>query len=273
MTMADYNVFKVVLVISEALWNNVAKSMMAYPLIKPTPYDVEVKVESFHWWFVVRKKLLNMILSTIRILPQCPIVDIGCGVGSNLSVLESHRLNIFGLDRSFYALSLASKKFKRSLINGDLNQLPLKPNSIGIIVAMDILEHLEDDLNGIHELYNALKKEGILILTVPAFRFLWGIQDIVTGHQRRYSGQEIMIKLRKEGFEILRASYFNLFLFFPILLGRRMIRLLGLKIESENEINFPLLNFFLKAIFSLELRILKYFSFPFGVSFFCIARK
>lgn len=243
------------------------------PVIKPTPYDIEAKVESFHWWFVVRRKVLNTILSSIRILPECPILDIGCGVGCNLPVLESHGLNVFGLDRSFYALSLAPKKFKSSLINGDLNQLPFKPNSIGIIVAMDILEHLEDDMNGIHELYKALKKGGILFLAVPAFSFLWGIQDEVTGHKRRYLKKEISNKLRQGGFEILKSSYFNFFLFFPILFGRRLIHFLGLKIESENEINSPLINFFFKMIFSIEPYILRHFSFPFGVSFFCIARK
>jgi SAM-dependent methyltransferase len=180
---------------------------------------------------------------------------------------------VIGLDRSIYALSLNRKKLKFPLINGDLNKLPVRPNSVGLIIAMDILEHLENDSNGILEFYQALRKEGILLLTVPAFKSLWGIQDVVTGHKRRYSRKEITNKLREVGFEILKSSYFNFFLFFPILIARRMIHLLGLKIESENEINFPLINFFLKVIFSLELYALKYFSFPFGVSIFCVARK
>jgi SAM-dependent methyltransferase len=156
---------------------------------------------------------------------------------------------------------------------GDLNELPIKTNSVGLIIAMDILEHIEDDANGIIESYRVLNKGGTLILTVPAFKFLWGIQDIVTRHKRRYSRREIVNKLRKRGFVILKSSYFNFFLFFPILIARRTIHLSGLKIESENQINFPLINFFLKAIFSLELHVLKYFSFPFGVSIFCIAKK
>jgi len=95
----------------------------------------------------------------------------------------------------------------------------------------------------------------------------------VTGHYRRYRRKEIVEKLSLAGFDILKSSYFNFFLFFPILMGRRLIRLFGLKIESENKINFPLLNSLLKAIFSLEPPILKYVSFPFGVSILCIARK
>ena len=247
--------------------------MMDQQPIKPTPYDIEAKVESFHWWFAVRKKLLRLFLSALDLPGGCVAIDIGCGVGSNLRILGSAGLVVIGLDRSFYALSLARKKIKFPLLNGDLNDLPLRPKSVGLIVAMDILEHLDNDMEGIHSFYQALKEEGILIVTVPAFRSLRGIQDEVTGHKRRYSRHEIVNKLRQEGFEIMKSSYFNFFLFFPIFLSRRLIRLFGLKIESENEINSPIINFFLEAIFSLESYVLRCFSFPFGVSIFCIARK
>jgi len=237
-------------------------------------YDVEAKVEGFHWWFVVRRKLLKSILSSINIPINAATLDIGCGVGSNLRALGLAGLyKTVGLDRSFYALSLAKSRLNLPLINGDLNQLPIRSKSFGLIIAMDILEHLEDDANGIHELYRVLKKEGTLILTVPAFSFLWGIQDVMTGHKRRYSRKEILIKLGQGGFTILRSSYFNFFLFFPILMARRMIHLMGLRIDSENEVNSPLINFLFKTIFSLEVYVLKYFSFPFGVSILCIAKK
>jgi len=238
-----------------------------------THYDVENKVESFHWWFVVRRKLLRSILSSISFPINSLALDIGCGAGSNLKVLSSAGINAVGLDRSTYVLSLISKKLEVPLLNGDLNKLPVRSNSIGLIIATDILEHLDDDGNGISELYRALSKGGILILTVPAFKFLWGIQDEVTGHKRRYLREEITNKLREVGFEVLKASYFNCFLFIPILIGRHIIRFLGLKVESENKINSPLINFVLKTIFSFEPYILKYLSFPFGVSILCIAKK
>lgn len=239
----------------------------------PSPYEIESEVESFHWWFVVRRRLLKSILSLISVPIGCLAIDVGCGAGSNLKALLSSGLNPVGLDQSTYVLSLIREKAGFPLLAGDLNRLPIKANSVGLIIAMDILEHLENDENGIGELYRAITKGGILILTVPAFNFLSGIQDIVTGHKRRYSKREITSKLRRKGFDILRSSYFNFFLFFPILMARRIIRFLHLKIESENKINSPLINSFLKAIFSLELYVMKYISFPFGVSIFCIARK
>ena len=238
-----------------------------------TSYDIENKVESFHWWFIGRRKLLKSILSSISVPTNRLAIDIGCGAGSNLKALVSSGLNPVGLDQSTYVLSLIRAKAGFPLLAGDLNRLPVKTNSVGLIIAMDILEHLENDENGIGELYRALTKGGVLILTVPAFKFLSGIQDVVTGHKRRYSRGEITNKLRGKGFDILRSSYFNFFLFFPILIARQIIHFLGLKIESENKINFPLINSFLKAFFSLELSVIKYISFPFGVSIFCIARK
>jgi len=246
---------------------------MPEPSIHLSSYDIETKVESFHWWFVVRRKLLRLFLSFLSLPHECVVLDIGCGTGSNLKVLEIIGRTVIGLDRSFYALSLARKKTSSSLLNGDLSKLPVRPQSVGLIVAMDILEHLDDDATGIRSLHQALKQQGILIITVPAFRSLWGIQDEVTGHKRRYSRQEIVNKLRRGGFEIMKSSYFNFFLFFPIVIARRLIHLVGLRIESENEINFPAVNFFLKAIFSLESYALRWCSFPFGVSIFCIAKK
>ncbi|OGP90871.1 MAG: hypothetical protein A2157_05350 [Deltaproteobacteria bacterium RBG_16_47_11] len=237
------------------------------------PYDIEFEIEDFHWWFVVRRRVLKSILSTLLLPLNCVTLDIGCGAGSNLRELGGSRIRAIGVDQSIYALSLASKKLKAPLINGDLNLLPIRSESIGLIVAMDILEHLENDLNGIRELYRALQSGGILFLTVPAFGYLWGVQDRATGHKRRYSRKEISNKLRQEGFEILRSSYFNFFLFFPILFARCVIRLFGLRIESENKINSPCINFFLKIIFSLEPFLLRYVSFPLGVSIFSIAKK
>ena len=237
------------------------------------PYDIENKVESFHWWFVVRRKLLKSILSSISVSRNCLAIDIGCGTGSNLKTLVSEGFNAIGLDQSVYALNLVRKKGKFLVLAGDLNNLPLKTKSFGLIIAADIFEHLEDDMPGIIESYRILRKEGILILTVPAFKSLRGIQDKVTSHKRRYSKKEIVDKLKVQGFDILRTSYFNFFLFFPILIGRRLIQLFGLKIESENKVNTPLINFFLKTIFSLELYMLNYFPFPFGISIFCVAKK
>lgn len=238
------------------------------------PYDIEARVEEFHWWFFVRRKLLRRLLDSLDLPQGLLAVDIGCGTGSNLRILGlAGFCKAIGLDYSLYALSLAKKKVGSTLIRGDIHRLPIRSGSAGLILALDVLEHVDNDMSAIRELRRALRKEGRLILIVPAFNFLWGTQDVVTGHKRRYTRSGITGKLRGAGFEILRSSYFNCFLFLPILAARRIIHLLRVKIGSENEINSPVINFFFKAIFSVEVYMLKYFSFPFGVSILCIAKK
>jgi SAM-dependent methyltransferase len=241
--------------------------------MKKITYDIEWNLERSHWWFTGRRRLLKALLSSSRIHRNSPVIDVGCGVGSNLTLLKSMGFEVIGIDSEIYSLSFAKNLLGVFLINGDLLRLPIKSNSIDLIVATDILEHLDEDTIGIKEIHRALAREGRVVLTVPAFEFLWGTQDVVGMHKRRYSKKEFLRKLEHEGFTILKSSYFNFILFIPILVARRMIRLLGLEIASENEINSPLINFFFKAIFSMEVYVLKYFSFPFGVSIFCIAKK
>ena len=242
--------------------------------MKKITYDIEWKFGRYHWWFTGRRRLLKYLVSSLSVHQNSPIIDVGCGVGSNINLLQSLGLRVIGIDSEMYSLQLAKSHVSiPTLLNASITNLPIRSNSIGIIVAMDILEHIEDDTIGIHEIHRALKQEGKVIFTVPAFQFLWGIQDVAGKHIRRYSKRDLIRKIEEKGFRILRSSYFNFFLFFPILLGRRLILILKPRIESENEINSPFINFFLKSIFSLEPYLLRYFSFPFGVSIFCIARK
>jgi len=242
--------------------------------MKKVTYDIEWKLESSHWWFIGRRKLLKSLLSSITIPQTSQLIDIGCGVGSNLGLLQSLGFKVIGVDSEIYSLLYAKKRFSTiPLVNGEILNLPVRSNSIDLIIATDILEHVSEDSLGIKEIYRALRQRGKVLFTVPAFTFLWGVQDVGGRHKRRYSKRELIRQIEQQGFEVLKSSYFNFFFFFPIFMVRRFVRFLGLEIESENQINSPLINFLLKTIFSLEPYILKYVTFPFGVSIFCVAQK
>jgi len=236
-------------------------------------YDIEWTLEKSHWWFTGRRRIFKTLLSSLMIRDGSTVLDVGCGVGSNLFLLQSMGFKVVGIDSEIYSLFFAQKNSLVPLINADLLTLPIKSNSAELIVAADILEHLEKDNRGIKEMYRVLERMGKIMITVPAFQALWGTQDMVGMHKRRYVKKELLKKMEQEGFTILRSSYFNFLLFFPILFTRWLIRFCGLKIESENKINHPLINLFLKSIFSLESYLLRYISFPFGVSIFCVAIK
>jgi SAM-dependent methyltransferase len=242
--------------------------------MKKITYDIEWRLEGSHWWFVGRRKLLRSLLTSLDLPSNAQSIDIGCGVGSNLGLLQSLGFQVVGVDSEIYSLLYATKRFPTlDLVSGDLLRLPFKPNSIDLIIGTDILEHLAEDALGIKEIHRALKKGGKVLFTVPAFNFLWGIQDVAGRHKRRYSKRELIGQVERQGFEVLKSSYFNFFLFLPILIVRRFVRFLGLEIESENQVNFPLINFLFMKLFSIEPHLLKYLRFPFGVSIFCIAQK
>jgi len=142
-------------------------------------------------------------------------------------------------------------------------------------MALDLLEHLDDDVQALREFARLLKPGGSLVLFVPAFNFLWGLQDKVSHHRRRYTAGELEQKLKSVGFSIDRLTYANMFLFPLIWMGRLLLRLSGNRIKgtSENDLHPGWSNGLLQAIFAAERPLLHYANLPFGVSLFCIAKN
>jgi len=151
--------------------------------------------------------------------------------------------------------------------------LPFADESFDITTALDVIEHLDDDIAGLKEMYRVTKNGGYSLIFVPAFMWLWGVQDDVSHHRIRYTKKQIVERLEKAGFEIERASYANITFFAPILAGRSFMKLTGIKPESENNVNIPALNGILGKLFAAEKFWLKNFNFPFGVSIVIVAKK
>jgi len=111
------------------------------------------------------------------------------------------------------------------------------------------------------------------LLFVPTFMFLWGLQDDVSHHRRRYRLPQLRRVLEQAGFEIERTTYANITFFLPILLVRKLMRLTGIKAETENSINVSALNGVLGSVLGAESTVLRYLNLPFGVSGLCVAKK
>ena len=118
-----------------------------------------------------------------------------------------------------------------------------------------------------------LRPGGRALLFVPAFMFLWGVQDDISNHRRRYTIASLEKVVRQAGLEVELATYANITFFGPILIGRLLMRVTGFRPASENNITVGFLNGILGRIFGAEASLLRHMKFPFGVSIVCVARR
>jgi len=247
-------------------------------------YAIMRRVEERHWWFVGRRQIINSFLQRVcQDLKAARagqggqdsvlnILDVGCGTGANLEMLSQFG-EAEGVDVSGEALSFCRGRGLMNVKQGAAEALPYQADSFDLVTGLDVVEHLDDDLVGLKEMRRVLRSGGRTLLFVPAFMFLWGVQDDVSNHRRRYTLKELKRVVQEAGFELERASYVNLSFFAPILFGRLFMRATRLRPESENNLTIGFLNGVLGKLFGAERFALRYFNFPFGVSIVCVARK
>jgi len=178
-----------------------------------------------------------------------------------------------GVDISRQALEFCGQRGLKSVKFGAAESLPYDDDSFDLVTALDVIEHLDDDQAGLSEVSRVLRPGGRALLFVPAFMFLWGVQDDVSNHRRRYDRAELISKVKAAGFEIEQAGYANFTFFVPVLVVRSIMRWLNIRAETEYGINLPALNKPLAKLFGAERFVLKRGGFPFGVSIICMARK
>ncbi len=237
----------------------------------PAAHQAEASVQSSHWWFEGRRRILETLLDGLDLDPDAALVEVGCGTGANVPVLRKFGKTL-GLDRSRQALETARDAFDHVLL-ADADRLPLASDSTGLVCALDVVEHLDDDLGALKEMVRVLRPGGKLLVFVPAFRFLWGLQDEMSHHKRRYRKGQIMDLVRRSGARVLRAGYFNFWLFGPIALARTLWRLHPVQAPSENLWTPQWVDRPLARLFASERHVLARWSPPFGVSAFVVAEK
>jgi len=243
--------------------------------MKEHTYPIMFRVEQSHWWYTGRRKILTRFIEDIcrRVTDRRPrILDVGCGTGANLLMLSQFG-DAEGVDLSEDALAFCRERGLEKVKLGAAEKLPYDDGTFDLVTALDVVEHLDDDLAGLREMQRVLRPGGRVLLFVPTFMFLWGLQDDVSNHRRRYRLPELRRVLEQAGFEIERTTYANITFFLPILLARKLMRVTGIKAESENNINVSALNGVLGSLLGAESVVLRFMDLPFGVSGLCVARK
>lgn len=243
------------------------------PDMEDVHHETIYRTERTHWWYQVRRAMIHDILRKYYpSRPHLSILDVGCGTGALLQELNQYG-TVTGIDFSQKAVDFCKARGNTNVSVGSALSIPHPDNAFDVVLALDVIEHIENDRGAIAELYRVVKPGGIVVIFVPAFMFLWGVTDVRSQHYRRYTKPELRSKLKGQGFRIVRTSYFNTFLFPLIATLRLTVRALGIKMESENELGNPFIDSIFRNIFLFESKLLRHMNMPFGVSTLAISTK
>ena len=239
-------------------------------------YKTYFEVEKNHWWFRVRRNIIFSLLKKYGISKEARIFDFGCGSGYTTGFLQKLGFDVSGADISEEAIEFGKSRGIKNLITASKEgELEFPEGSFDCVLTLDVLEHIKDDVGAIKSIEKSLKPGGIAIITVPAYMWLWGVQDEVSNHYRRYNMKNLLKVINESSnFKIIKKSYFNTFLFPAIAFMRLISKIFGLKErESDFDINNKFLNNLFYLIFNLESKFLKFINFPFGVSILLVLKK
>jgi len=219
-------------------------------------YEQEyASLEKTHPWFVARRAL---ILSFLENIPKTSkIIDVGCGSGATISFLKANGfLNVYGIE---FSKTFINKQTKPCIANAEC--LPFRDSFFDAAICADVLEHLQQDSSSAKELLRILKPMGKLIITVPAFNFLWSSHDLINHHFRRYSKKQIA-ELFKDTHTI-KLSYWNFSFFIPTLL----LKLIKKKSLTHDFISLPkIIKKIILVALKTENKLIQHTTLPAGTS-------
>lgn len=237
-------------------------------------YRMFFEIQKKHWWFVTKKQIvLDTINKHLSKHADIKVLDIGCGSGLMLNALEDVG-QTFGMDMSDDAINFSKEIFNGRIEKGLLpDQIPYEEDFFNLIIALDVIEHVDRDIDSLKAIRSHLVSDGKAVITVPAYMFLWSAFDEMNEHKRRYTLAELNTKLVQAGFTVEKISYYNTLLF-PVVFVVRMLNNV-LKRDGASDVDMPSrpLNFVLKKIFGIEKYMLKFVNLPFGVSIIAMVRK
>jgi SAM-dependent methyltransferase len=186
-------------------------------------YRVMYEAEERHWWFRGRRAVIDAMLNRIDVPQPAMVLDAGCGTGRNLELLarfgEAH-----GVDPAPQAVDFCRQRALPNVQRGTAEALPFEDGKFGLIAATDVVEHVANDDAALRELHRVAAPGAALLLTVPAYPWLWSSEDERLEHYRRYTLRSLCRAARSASWEPVFGTYFNFFLLAPIALARRLPR-------------------------------------------------
>jgi SAM-dependent methyltransferase len=228
-----------------------------------------------YWWFAGKMELSSILLKTILKKRKGIILNVGCGTGEDLGIISKYGKTI-AIDISKETLSKVAHTDTIQLIRGDAENLPFREDVFDIVLMQDVIEHLENDEKSIQQVFTVMNGGGHLIISVPAIPFLFSGHDVGLGHLRRYT-KKTFLNLVNDRFIVKRFTYWNTFLFPPIMVFRLMKKIVYIRRTNKTSDIWklhPFLNKIFSSVLRLENTLIKNnINLPIGVSLIGVFKK
>ncbi len=251
-------------------------------------YRLFYEHEEAHWWFRARREIVLAALEQHGNLSAGDtVLDIGCGTGANAKAL-AEKYRVVAMDTSPLAVAYAKKRGLTDVLLGTLDTFPRDQFDVHAALLLDVIEHIDDDVAVLAQAREIVGPGGRVVVTVPAYMWLWGGHDVVTHHKRRYDQGSLTRAFAAAGLEPVKLTYFNTFLF-PLIAAARLasrgvagLRAGGRQARASSSTDADIartatappkpVNELLRRVFSAEKSIVASSTFPFGVSLLAVAR-
>lgn len=243
--------------------------------MKKTEYARMAEREKNYWWHLGRLRIIQTYVGRAVGPKKKPLImNIGCGTGGTIDMLESFG-TVDNVDISDDAIEFMKQCGYKRLTKVDDIKLPFKDKTYDIVGAFDVLEHIENQTGALKEWKRILKDKGAIVITVPAYQWLWSDHDVSLYHERRYTTRRLKQAAREAGLRVEKKSYAIVFSLPMIVAFRFINKIRGKKADSETSyVDVPnwVNTMFTKFLYG-EAAMHKIIRFPFGTSVVTILRK
>jgi SAM-dependent methyltransferase len=202
-------------------------------------YELQThRAEDRHWWYRGRRSVLEHVVGDLRLPARARILDAGCGSGRNMVEFARHGA-VTGIELSATSVALARERDAGDVVEGSVLEMPFEADAFDLAASLDVIEHLQDDLQALRELRRVVAPGGSLLVTVPAYQWLWSGHDEINHHHRRYTRRSLQRIGEQAGWQQVRTTYFNSLLLPAAILLRVLDRFSRKTTESSLDLWVP----------------------------------